>query len=761
MRHADVTHRRDTTGRTGVGTSVRRVDVAGKLDGTAAYESDLEREELLYGAVLRTTVPHATVRAVETDAAAAIEGVACVVGRNQLLGRFDDRVRHHGDVLAAVAATDRRTAVRALDSVRVDLDPLEGVFDPRESVRADAPRIHPNNPDLKQHRRHEFTVENDAYVRNLDDYHRYAHGDVERGFADAAVVHEAEYETPRVHHCNLQSHCCLAEWRGDTLHLVETVGNMEETREEVAAVLDVGTDRVVVEPPPTAGSSFGGRSLPKRTLEPVAATLAAETGRPVQLRFGRREEFTAAETRHATDVTVRMGLSAAGDITALSVDLVADTGAYPNGVGHIVLSNARDRPLDLYRIPNYRFEGVSAFTNNPVAGEYRGIGVTQMTAILESHLDELVRRAGLDPLTVRRRNFVDVGYTPPTRTTPIRSCGVLECLERGRERFETLRDGDDDGDGDGDDPTVRRGWGVAAGTHTTGVGGRIDHSEVDLRLTSSGRISALTGAVDLGQGAQTVLAQIVAEETGLPAERVDVRRVPTDDSLDDPLGSVASRTTYAIGAATADAAARLATELRRRAAARLDVDESAVDLADGVAHGPDGSVPIEVVASDGLSVTGRSETTDAPPAYGVHFAEVAADVETGVVAVTTFVPAQDVGFAINPAAVEGQLEGAVAHGLEFALYAELRLEEGVPTNPTLADYSVVSTAEMPRRLEPVLVEAAEASGPYGAKGVGTPSLPPVAPAVLNALRDCLGVRFTSFPVTPEMVVEALREGAGQ
>lgn len=753
MHRTEIASRRATRPGATIGRDVRRIDAADKVRGEATYESDLAVEGLAHGAVVRSELPHGRLRSVELGSALDFEGVLAAVERAEILGVDDNWVRHCGDVVAAVAATDESTAREAAAAVEYEIEPAESTFDPSAAVEADAPQIHPNNPDLGQHRRHEFTVETDRYRRNLDDYHRYAVGDVDSGFQAAEATYCESYTTPRVHHCNLHTHCCVAEWDdsgdGPTLRLTQTIGNRVESEEELAQILGLDDEQVVVEVPPAAGSSFGGRSLPKHTLEPVATTLAREADRPVRLWFDRSEEFVGAETRHVTQFELGMGIDASGRITALEIDLVVDTGAYPNGVGHIVLSNSRDRPLDLYRIPNYRFEGVSVFTNNVPAGEYRGIGVTQLTAVLESHLDELARQADLDPVEVRRRNFVREGETPPTREAAIRSNGVEECLRRGMERFEALRRGETD------DPERRRGWGVAAGTHTTGVGGSGgDRSQARIRLAPDGTAVVETAAIDLGQGSSTVMAQIVAEETGIVPEQIEVR---VSGELDDPLGSVASRSTYVVGAAVRDAARRLADDLREGAAETFDIAPDAVALCEGKATSTAGSVDLDALTDEPLIATGRAETADAPPAYGVHFAEVEVDEGTGEVRVLALVPAQDVGFAINPAMVEGQLEGAVCHGIEFALHSELRLVDGRPDNGTLADYSVISPVEMPDDLDPVVVESVEETGPYGAKGVGTPSLPPVAPAVLNALRDCTGVRFTDLPADPQSVLRALRE----
>ena len=746
----------DREPRRAVGRDTRRRDSWEKLTGRAQFPTDLERPEMLHAGVLRSQQPHAEIASVRTDAAESIDGVACVVTRTEFLGGFDDRVRHYGDAIAAVAAESRAGVRAALDVIEYELEPLESVHDPAESVRDGAPVLHEESrtpdgvPDYGQPVRHPRNVENPEYEQNVDDYHRLSVGDLEAGFAAADHILEETYRTPRVNHCNLDRHCCLAEWDGDRLELVETIGNRTHTEHVLEALFD---DRfeVTILTPPAAGSSFGGHSLETLTLEPVAATLARETDRPVRLAFDREAEFTAGDSRHPTTLTLRAGITDGGRLTALDVDVVTDTGAYPNSVGHIVLNSCRHRPLDLYRLENYRFEGVSVFTNNTPSGEYRGIGVTQITWALESHVDELARQAGLDPIAVRERNWVETGDERPYSGQPITSCGLRECLDRGKASFERRRDADEDGH--------LHGWGMAAGTQvsTPASEHNTDYTETELVANPDGTVTAIVGAIDLGQGSETALTQIVAEETGLSIDRITVRSKTHDDDIEDKYGSVANRSTYLIGRAVAEAAEELTDAIRQRASDRFAVPVDRISIEGGQLHGDGDTADLSTVLTEPVSATARAETNYAPSSYGVHFASVAVDPETGGVDLRTYVAAQDVGYAINPAMVEGQLHGAVQHGVEFATLAELELDRGIPENPNLADYPVSSPHELPDDLIVEIIESNEESGPYGAKGVGTPAITPVAPAITNAIRDAVGTRFTTAPVRDEDVFFALRE----
>lgn len=735
-----------------VGKSVEKIDSRKKITGEARYEMDIRMESMLHAAVVRSNLSHARIVQVDTEDAEAMDGVEAIVTRTELLGMFDDRVRHYGDVIAAVAAEDRETAAEAVLAVDYELEELDAVYDADESVREGAPKVHPNNPNLKQHGRHDFEVGNDEYVNNIDDYHSLSIGDIETGFEEADFVYEGEYRTPHVNHCNLGTHCCLANWEDGKLIIWETLASPGRSQEEMAEFFGLDHNQVELRVPDTVTSSFGGKSLRKLTLEPVAATLAKQTGTPVRLWFDREEEFTATATRHHTRYRLKTGIKSDGSFTAVELSVIADTGAYPNGVGHIVLSNSRDRPLDLYRIPNYEYEGVSVFTNNIPGGEYRGIGSTQLGFIFESHMDEVARQMGIDSVKLRKRNFVKEGFERPHTGLSIESCGVQACLTQGLSRFDVIRKGPTD------DPTKVRGWGFAAGTHTTASGATgTDSSEARLTLHEKGEIVADTASIDNGQGSDTVMAQMISEETDVPITDIEIKRFSTTDELDDILGAVASRSTYIIGAAVRDGAEQLRRSIVERAIKRFDASPSEVFFQSGNVRVGDNVVTIgEFVDEDGtLTVYGDATSDLTPPSYGVHFAEVEVDVETGHVDVLTFLAAQDVGFAINPKMVEGQLEGAVEHGTEFALYSEVKLDDGRPENANLADYPAISPWEMPNTLECEIIESNEETGPYGAKGVGTPSMPPVAPALLNALRDATGKRFMEPPIDSEKVFNAL------
>jgi len=742
-----------------VGKSVKRIDSLEKVTGKAIYGTDLKNEGMVFGAVVRSDVPHGQIISVDTETAMSIDGVIAVVSRQELLGKFDNRIRFCGDVIAAVAAKDISTAKRAAREVAYEIEPLNPVFEASEAVRETAPRLHKNNVDIGQHiDGHHFEVENEAWVQNIDDYHKFSLGNFEKAYQEAEYTLEETYTSPRVTHCNLDTHCTVARWEEEKLVLTEMLASPEAGKKELAHFMQMEPKNVEIRMPPTGSSNFGGRSLRKLTLEPIAATLAKLTEAPVKLWWGRDEEFIAAETRHKTEYEIQMGISADGKIEAVKTEVMTDTGAYPNGIGHIVLWMAMNRLLDLYKIPNYEYEGVSTFTNNVPAGEYRGIGSTQFWFAMDSHMDELARKAEIDPLTFRQQNLVKDKYKNEATGTINDGTGAQECLKRGQERLDEVYNIDTT------DTSYLYGVGLSLAVHPTAgnIGeteGATDVSEVELTVFENGRVHAKTGAVEQGQGSDTVIAQIISEETGIPTHLIDVERFPTSDSLTDEYGSIASRTTYVVGGAAFEAGQNLAKKLKEYAAKTVDTDVKNVRIDDDIIRWPGGSMPTEQLLrsiEEPINIVGRHETGKQPPSYGAHFAVVKIDPETGKIDIQTYVAAQDVGYAINPTGVEGQLEGAVLHGTEFVLFSGLDLHNGSLQNANFTEYATVPAPKMPAQLETEIVESNETAGPYGAKGVGTPCLPPVAPAILNAIRDATGHRFTEPPVTSEALHEVLQ-----
>lgn len=689
-----------------LGRTVAPKGAEAKLTGHGRFATDVDRPGLLHAAVLRSAVPHAEVEEIDVERAARGPGVAGVLTRREL--GLDSRVRQYGDVIAAVAASTAEQAHQALAAIDYRLRELPSVHDPAAAMSG-GPVLYSEHPD------------------NVTCRMEVSYGTPAEVIAASEVRLDATYRSGRPTHCNLARHCCIAQASGDgAIEVLTSVDAPYFARSELAHALDLAEERVRIVLPELASSSFGGRSGISRLCEPIAARLALSLpGRPVRLEFEPEEEFVAGHTRHPVAIRVLAGATADGQLQALDVDVTADHGAFPNFVARIVLANCRDRPLDLYDLEHYRFRGRAVVTNNPDAGEMRGIGSTQISYALSCHMDELARLLGMDPLDFQRRNAVHSGQVLRATGRELGGVGLRECLERGAAAIGWHSRGTASTDlGDG----RYRGVGLGVGTHTTGLGTfhGADVSNAVLRMDPGGTVDLMVAAPDSGQGSATIYAQIVAEEAGVPYEAVRSLPVDTATAPMDPWGSVASRGAFVVGAAVRDAARRLRERLR------------------------DGSQPP-------ITVEGTSVSPTNPAGYGAYFAEVEVDSRTGEVRVVRVVAALDVGFVVNPQQCRGQIEGAVAMGVELALGSDLALQAGIPHNASFLDYRLASTLDVPT-VEVELIESHEPTGPYGLKGVGTPAMTPILPAICNAIRSATGYRVTDVPIFPETIWSAMAAG---
>jgi CO/xanthine dehydrogenase Mo-binding subunit len=708
-----------------IGHAARPPLAATKATGSGRFPPD-HSDGALHAALLLSDLPHAVITSLDLDEARRSPGVAAVLGRKDL--GMDDTVRHVGDVVAAVAAETPELAGAALTAIDVAYRRLPVVVDAGAALEPTAPLI---------------DTDRDSNLALQIDHDQ---GDVDAALAGADVVLEATYRTGRPTHCNLSPRSCTVVADHGVKVLCSVDAPHFAQRELAHALgLDQNEVRIVVADLPT--SSFGGRTSINRCCEPVAARLAMATpGVPVRLTYDPTQEFIAGTTRHAVSARLVAGATSAGRLVALDVDLLADHGPYDTFVNRIVLGAGRDRALDLFALDNYRYRGRAMLTNNLMAGEMRGIGATQINFILGSHMDELALRLGLDPVDFLAMNL-------PEAARSASAGGLDECLRRGAEEFGWGAETVPTGHG-------RRGVGVGIGTHTTGLGTFHGPDTASARITVEGgtSVTVAVAAPDSGQGSSTTFAQIAAEELGVAVEAVRYAPIDTETTPEDPWGSVASRGTFVVGAAVRKAAIEARRHLLEAAAARLDVDGGDLEVIDGtvgVAGGGPSVAIDELAEHTAIRGQGTVVSNRTPPTYGAYFAEVDVDPETGVVRVERLVAALDVGFAVHPAHCRGQIEGAIGHGIEFALGAEVVMRDGRPENPSMVDYRLARTVDMPR-IEVILVEGGDETGPYGALGIGTPSLTPVLPAVANAVRNAVGERLGTVPMWPEAVWTAIR-----
>ncbi len=751
-----------------VGQRLPRVDGWAKVSGRAQYVDDLSLPGMLFGKLVRSTRAHARLRAVRTERALQLPGVVAAITGTDVPVRYSvfpvgqdetalavDKVRYVGEPVAAVAAVDEATAEEAARLVEVDYEPLPARMSVEEALAHPEPRIHDYGPFGNVHR-----------LASLE------FGDVESGFAEAEVVREDLFFFEGNTHAPLEPHSALAWWDPGAKKL--TVWSSHQGPHYLhrglakALGLEEHQVRVVV---PAVGGGFGGK-LDIFHHEVCAAKLSMLTGRPVKITLTREEVFYAHRGRHPELLRIRTGVRRDGRITAMHVEAYLDGGAYCSFGPATLLYAGTQQPVT-YRIPHYRFQGVRVFTNKPPCGPKRGHGTPQARCALEVHLDKLAQDLGLDPVDLRLRNL-----TGPNELTvnwlEITSNGLRECIEKvveasgWRERRGRLPYG--------------HGLGFACSAYLTGAGVSIyysdmPHSEVHLRVDRGGGVTVYTMATEIGQGSATAVATIVAEVLGLQPQDVNLVTSDTDLTPID-LGSYSSRVTLMVGNAAIQAAAKVQDMLREAAAERLGVPRDRLvfrgrrvyDQRDPERGAPFAEVARWAEAKFGcLSASGsyrppeklgtyKGSGVGPSPAYtfSACVAEVRCDPETGEVKVERVWVAHDIGRALNPVLVEGQVEGSVHMALGEALMEEQAFRKELHRGPSWLDYKVPSVYEMPEVVT-FLVETEEPRAPFSAKEVGQGPLLCVIPAVVNAVADALGVRVDEVPVTPEKVLKALDE----
>ncbi|HEY3097807.1 MAG TPA: xanthine dehydrogenase family protein molybdopterin-binding subunit [Methylomirabilota bacterium] len=744
-----------------IGKPTPKKDGAEKVTGRTRYLHDLVLPRLAHGKILRARHPHARLVRLDTRRAAALPGVLGVLTAADVeQGRFGfahdqtalkgGKVRCIRDEIAAVAAETPAIAEEALTLIEVEYEELPAVFDPAEALRPGAPRVHDERAD-----------------NHTDLRYQFSHGDVDRAFAEAAVVVEGTYRLNFVTTCCLETMVALAEWDAQgQLTMWSTTQVPFLYQRDLARALGITGDRVRVLQPPVGGNF--GRGLDLYPIDVIAALLARRVGRPVKVEFERLEEFVASPTREPCAIRLRTAADVSGRLLARDAHVIIDNGAYVSWgstTPYVMLATV----AGLYRVPNVRFDTTIAYTNNPYSGSMRGYGNLESTFAVESQMDELADRLGLDRLEIRRRNVTKSGDVNPQGFV-ITSCAMTECLDAVADAISRPAPPPEAG--------WRRGVGYAGMFHVAG-GARIYRSDgcgAIVKMDDFGKVALITGATEIGQGSETVLAMIVAETLGVPLERVEV--VNSDTAVKPwDVGAHASRTTFIAGNAARMAAEKLRADLLAMAAEQLDEAVEHLALENGaifVTAEPQRRLPYERVARAGhYAPGGRTLVAEAfydPPTsmldkdlrgnisatYGFAAQAVLLDVEeaTGVIRVRRVASAHDVGRALNPLAAEGQIHGGIHMGLGYALAERLVVEQGQVITASFMDYAILRAADMPE-IVVHLVETRDAEGPFGAKGLGESGVIPVSAAVANAVHDAIGTRLTELPLTPARVRAAM------
>lgn len=743
-----------------IGASVPRVDAAVKATGGARYASDISLPRMLHGKILRSPFPHARLLNVDTSRAARLPGVkALITGRDTAGIKFGfivvpegfrdklalaiDRVRFIGDEIAAVAAVDEDTAREALELIRVDYQELPAVFDAEAAMEPGAPLIHEDKPG------------------NISRKLELQFGDVDEGFRRSHHIREDLFTTQATSHVPLETHCAVASYEpAGRITVWTSTQSPFYVQDDLSRtlLLPPGDIRVIK---PFVGGGFGGKSDGMDSLDFCASLLSMKTGRPVRIAYERDEEFAATRRRHPAVIYLKTGVARDGTILAKEGRVIMDGGAYTTqgGMAPHIFGIRLSFP---YRQGALRYQGYRVYTNNQTSAAMRGYGSPQMHFAQDVQLELIAEDLGLDPKEVRLRNGLATGETTVSGIF-VPSSGFADTVSLVKAARSEPADRD---------PGRLRGWGIGCVGYSSGTGLRVRpgvHAlcQAEVKAHGDGTVTVLTGASDIGQGSDTVLSQIVAEELSLPMEKV--RIISADTAITPPdLGTYASRVTVMGGNAALAAARDLKGQLLQVAAHALEASAGDLVLEGGrisVKGSPDRGLSfaeaVETLqrTSAGRTPAGRgvyNTPSVVPPtwSFGTHGAEVEIDRETGQVAVLRVAAAHDCGVAINPVSVEGQVEGAIHMGLGFALSEKMETAGGQVLNPCLLDYKVPTALEVPE-VDVQQVEVVDPAGPFGAKETGEGSVGPNAPAVANAIRNASGVQINQLPVTPEGLLNAL------
>jgi len=744
-----------------IGKSLPRVDSNSKATGKTKFISDLVRPGMLFAKLLLSDRPHARIVKIETSDAENLKGVHAVItskdAPNRRFGLYlEDRlifpetvVRYVGEPIAAVAAESEDLAEQAISLIKVVYADLPPVFSLEDSMRDDAIDLH---PDLESY----SGIHDYIRHKNVCMDARLNIGDVTEGFTNSEFIFEGEFSSQGMHQASLEPHSCMAELDiNGRLCIWTGTQQLSVCHKEIATALDLPmTDVRVI--PAWMGGGFGGKL--KSQFEPIVGLLALRSKKPVKLALSREEEFLTARPRAPFKVKIKTGVSKDGVLMAREVDILADCGAYAD---HVIgtASHAITISQGPYRIPNCKARARVIYTNNRDWGCMRGYGAPQILFAVESQMDEIAYALGEDPAKFRLKNIATEG-DKLISTQPFLALRARETLEKVLEESQFDQKKKELGE--------NQGIGISTSLVLTGL----LSSSALVRINEDATVTVITSVTDIGTGTYTVLTQIVAEKLGVPFEQVAVACMDSDTSPYDT-GSIASRTTYDSGNAVRLASEDIIGRLKNIAATTLNCKAEEILYDAGKAFikdNPARSLSFEELVGLSLYVhhgplIGQGSWIAAKPweekigegygeapygtfMYGAHVAEVEVDPSTGKIAILNYTACHDVGRALNPVGIEGQIEGGVAQGIGYALYEEMVLEDGRLVNPNFTDYRVPTALDIPR-VAYQIDEEPDPTGPYGAKGIGEPPIIPPAAAIANAIRDAIGVRITSTPIKHE------------
>lgn len=753
-----------------IGDRCMRVDAIAKVTGRARYTDDYMMAGMCYAKYVRSPIAHGYADNIDCDEARSLPGVLAIftwedipditfataghawmldeskqdVADRQLLTRH---VRHHGDAVAIVVARDELTAEKAAQRVHVDWQPLPVITTPEAALAPDAVNIHPGGNLLKQS--------------------EMSTGDVQQTIDEADYQIQGRYQTPVIQHCHMEGVTCFA-WMEENarITIVSSTQIPHIVRRVVAQSLGISWSMVRIIKP-YVGGGFGNKQ--DVLEEPMAAFLTTKLGGiPIKVSLSREECFLASRTRHAFTLDGKLGLNHDGTLKGFSLDVLSNTGAYASH-GHSIASAGGNKVAYLYPRSAYAYRAKTCYTNLPSAGAMRGYGAPQVVFAVEAMLDDAAAALGLDPVDVRLRNAACEGDTNPLTGKTIYSAGLPECLRKGRELFEWDKRREESLNQQG---RIRRGVGVACFSYTSNtwpVG--VEISGARLLMNQDGCIHVQTGATELGQGADTVFSQMVAETVGVPINYIHVISTQDTDVTPFDPGAFASRQSYVAAPALRKAAQMLKEKIIDYAAVMLHQSAMNLTLSNGniiLIDAPQTPLlSLADLAMDSfyhperggqLSAESSVKTTTNPPAYGCTFVDLSVDIDLCKVTINRILNVHDSGRILNPLLAEGQVHGGMGMGIGWALFEEMIIdaESGIVRNPNLLDYKMPTMPDIPA-LESAFVETLEPQSAYGHKSLGEPPIIPVAAAIRNAVRMATGVAINTLPLTPKRLFESFQQ----
>ncbi len=756
-----------------VGKNLPTVGAVEKASGEATFVDDICLPGMLYGVILGSSHAHARILSIDTSRAEQLPGVKAVITGKDLPDRkfnFNanlhdgladqlpierEKVRLVGDAVAAVAAVNLETAERALELIEVDYEVLPVLLDPEKAMEAGAPLIHESDPKKE---------------RNISLEINYDFGDVDGGFKEADYIFEHKFKTSHQVPSCMETHGCIARWdRDGRLTVWSSVHGVSTRQRDLAKLLDVpyGNIRFIAH---YVGGSFGGK-IDMHSIEPIAAYLSKKAGQPVKMILDRAEEFTITRTRHPDIIELKTGVKKDGTIVAREARFIQDNGAY-NAIGPAVFHETGQLLSSYYRVKNARVHGYLVYTNKPYGSSFRGFGNPQAVFAIDSQMDIIAQKLGIDPVELRLKNATKPGDATACNWI-VTSCGLSECITKvasaigwKEKRSEKIKN---------------RGVGLATCFHWGGGVriGHVDFCNVIVEVSNGGQVYVYSGAVDVGSCADGMMAQVVAEELGVELKAVKI--VTRDTDTCPPFPYVASPNTFVACGAAKASAADARRQILEAAAAIRNMNANDMSIANGYIYDKwsgEKIMPVREATHYSYEVKGQpvignvrfnQGTTyydmmtgldQLSPTYtfGAHAVEVEVDPSTGEVKLLEVAAAYDVGQAISPMMCEGQIMGGLACGLGFALTEDLKFDsDGRLLNANYTDYKMFRALDMPQKLTALVVEIDDPRGPFGAKGVGEACTVPVAAAIANAIDDAVGVRITELPITPERLLEHLNK----